>query len=453
MAQREIVADFVGQVLFKGAKNRLDIAQALSDEDVLTVGNIETSMDALEELAATDRNLFQKLWDIVKGILSALSGHKQTQRLVTDLEYIEKRFARVYDSVDINALFVRKNTSIQFSKEIHDYPYSMQTVIKEYLDSTDLRFVNFIEDARRETNKKRLEFMHFDFVNNINEKILNETQSILGFDISNYEIEINGESIHHIDRRHGEKGKQDQSMKNIHDMARAQYILTNADMVQQAINSKGEKATDSQYRDKNNNPSKILLFAKKINGTYCIALAAPESKKQTLHLKSMYFAKKIEDIQEFDADSPELTPKANLEISSIDSIDDIEPTVNTNSTQETENYSEDDQFSLGSPFDYAEELLSNPDNYELEIVRRQPERSVTQAKQPNTSNELPSNNSIPSKNDTVNTNSTQGNEKYSLQAENPKTIAELTPEDAITTIQFYFILQSNISPTRKGGLS
>ena len=37
-----------------------------------------------------------------------------------------------------------------------------------------------------------------------------------------------------------------------------------------------------------------------------------------------------------------------------------------------------------------QELLSNPDNIELNIKRRQPEGSATRANQPNTSNELPS---------------------------------------------------------------
>lgn len=39
-------------------------------------------------------------------------------------------------------------------------------------------------------------------------------------------------------------------------------------------------------------------------------------------------------------------------------------------------------------FDYVEELLSNPDNYDLEIKREQSTRSGTQEKRPTTSNEL-----------------------------------------------------------------
>ena len=57
----------------------------------------------------------------------------------------------------------------------------------------------------------------------------------------------------------------------------------------------------------------------------------------------------------------------------------------------------------GMPFDYAEEILSNPDNIELQIVRRPNERSATGEKHPNTSNELPSDNTIPQTPDEVNT--------------------------------------------------
>ena len=44
----------------------------------------------------------------------------------------------------------------------------------------------------------------------------------------------------------------------------------------------------------------------------------------------------------------------------------------------------------GMPFDYAEELLDNPNNFALDIKRRQSNESATREKHPNTSNELPS---------------------------------------------------------------
>ena len=64
-------------------------------------------------------------------------------------------------------------------------------------------------------------------------------------------------------------------------------------------------------------------------------------------------------------------------------------------------------------FDYAEELLSNPDNIELKIERRQPKGSATGANQPNTSNELPYSDSIRNPNGEVNT-------KFSLTTDERK---------------------------------
>ncbi len=63
----------------------------------------------------------------------------------------------------------------------------------------------------------------------------------------------------------------------------------------------------------------------------------------------------------------------------------------------------------GMPFDYVDELLSNPDNYELDIVKRQSEGSVVGKKHPNTSNELSSKNSIPQ-----NSQKSSGNSQKSL---------------------------------------
>ena len=99
-AQKEIVADFAGEVLFKGKANRDTVANALANEDMLTVGEIESTEDALEEIAKTDRNLLQRIVDVIKEFIRVLRGQPQTKSLVKDLEYIENRLARVYDSAD-----------------------------------------------------------------------------------------------------------------------------------------------------------------------------------------------------------------------------------------------------------------------------------------------------------------------------------------------------------------
>lgn len=113
-AEREIVADFGGEVLFKGSENRADIAQALSENDAEAIGSIEGRLDALEELKNDDRNLFKKLWDIIKDFIANLKGIPQNQRLVEDLEYIEQRMARVYNSKDTKKA-AKQSGGVQYS--------------------------------------------------------------------------------------------------------------------------------------------------------------------------------------------------------------------------------------------------------------------------------------------------------------------------------------------------
>lgn len=78
-----------------------------------------------------------------------------------------------------------------------------------------------------------------------------------------------------------------------------------------------------------------------------------------------------------------------------------------------------DTFRDGIPFDYAEELLSNPNNFELEIKQRQSSQSVTREKHPNTLSELSSNTNLPQNDNGVNSNSMQQAEENSR---NPKSI-------------------------------
>ena len=58
---------------------------------------------------------------------------------------------------------------------------------------------------------------------------------------------------------------------------------------------------------------------------------------------------------------------------------------------------EPDTIRNGEEFDYLDELLNNPDNKRLEIVKRQPARSATGERSPNASSKLPSGNSIAQK--------------------------------------------------------
>ena len=230
------------------------------------------------------------------------------------------------------------STGIKFSKKISEYPYNMQTVIKDYLNSVDNDIVIFVNDARLETNKKRLEYMHRD-IEISNRDILNEISQIVNLDVSKFKTRINGEAIKHIEKRHGANGAHDHSMKDANDIARVAYIFNNADNIEQTINSQGNIVYSEQYRTKDNKPSPVITISKKINGTYYIALAVPDSKKKCMHIESLFISNKKESVQEFDDNIPKLTPEASLESDSTNTVSQTDTDVNNNFTQNNSKYS------------------------------------------------------------------------------------------------------------------
>ena len=60
---------------------------------------------------------------------------------------------------------------------------------------------------------------------------------IVGFNVTDFGIALNGEGVHHIDRMHGKNGKHDHSMREEKDIARMQYIISNADKAEVTLKS------------------------------------------------------------------------------------------------------------------------------------------------------------------------------------------------------------------------
>ena len=95
-AEREAVADFVARTLFKD-KNA-DFIQAINDKNLKSVVESETDLDFFSEMAKTDRNLFQKIIDAIKDLIASIKGMSNLEK---DLQYLEERLSRVYESADM----------------------------------------------------------------------------------------------------------------------------------------------------------------------------------------------------------------------------------------------------------------------------------------------------------------------------------------------------------------
>ena len=112
-AEREAVADFVARTLFKGNTEDLRLAlKSDNGEDFVKLTAMPTDLALFEEMARTDRNLLQKFIDAIKDLIASIKGMPNLEK---DLQYIEERLARVYESADMKKTATESGVTIYSS--------------------------------------------------------------------------------------------------------------------------------------------------------------------------------------------------------------------------------------------------------------------------------------------------------------------------------------------------
>ena len=129
-AKREVIADFFGDVLFRGKQYRDNIAATLQKGSVINISDIDSGIDALTELAEQDRSLFQRLKDVISEIISWLKGEARNRTLVQDLEYLEKRLEWVYRSADSKKALRKAQSEVKNSIGVVENSQNLSQVNK-----------------------------------------------------------------------------------------------------------------------------------------------------------------------------------------------------------------------------------------------------------------------------------------------------------------------------------
>lgn len=118
---------------------------------------------------------------------------------------------------------------------------------------------------------------------------------------------VKANSIRHIIKDHGINGLADRSMSNVEDIARMGYVLRNFDDME-LLN-----AASKEYRDKNQRPAKMVKLSKRIDGTYYVVEAVPDTNAKRLAVVSAYIKKapvqQTENVQ---------APSSNVRNDSVD---------------------------------------------------------------------------------------------------------------------------------------
>ena len=203
---------------------------------------------------------------------------------------------------------IRKNSvedeSGRFSVGEEHTP-EMKKIIREYTDSVDSELVGFIQHALDDTADNSTVYK----IAKVNERNAVDVEKETGIDVRGYTHSIKTNDIRHISKRHGVDGIHDRSMRDIKDIARIGYVLENYDEVFK-LND-----TSAEYRDKQQRPAPTIKYRKRINGTYYVVEAVPDTKKRELKVIAAYIKpaeQQTEDVQ---------APPSNVRNASADAGD------------------------------------------------------------------------------------------------------------------------------------
>lgn len=154
-----------------------------------------------------------------------------------------------------------------------------QAVIEAYKNSVDDNLVQFYQYAKNDQRAGKYT------LNKVSERAADDIRNLTGQDVDGFKTTLDARQAWHINNDHGANGKSDQSMANDTDVARMQYVLDNYD------NAAYGGTTDAYWEPKangKNRRSPVVVFSKKVNGTYYVVEATPVTKAQSVYVVSAY---------------------------------------------------------------------------------------------------------------------------------------------------------------------
>lgn len=196
-----------------------------------------------------------------------------------------------------------QNTIIDTSPINHSP--EIQRSINEYVRSADGGLIQFLNKLRGLAKKTDSAWQNFS-VAPVSNTEADAIYALTGIDTEGFQHNLNGENLLlHIVDEHGENGKTDHNMRHDEDIARMGYVLKNYDEIELAHDKNGNLDLDNRYRDRNNNKSPKIVYKKKLDGTYYVVEAVPDSSRKLLQIITAYIGPQIEiGVPEFDPGTP-----------------------------------------------------------------------------------------------------------------------------------------------------
>ena len=165
----------------------------------------------------------------------------------------------------------------------------MEKTVKEYQESTDKGLVNFVQDIKSGALGNP-SAQNYSF-GRVSDRAAIDIGNLTGTDVTGYTHNIKGNAVEHIENRHGKSGEHDHSMTDINDLGRIGYILENYDDVKLLYRRDGVIERSSEFRSSNGEFAPLIIYEKRVNGTYYAVEAVPDAKAKKLQVVSAYIRK------------------------------------------------------------------------------------------------------------------------------------------------------------------
>ena len=162
--------------------------------------------------------------------------------------------------------------------------------VKRYQNSVDNRVLAFIHkwNGLKNADYKKRARVQLDTVS---ERAVSDLKSTVGVDATGYRHSIDGNVLQHIEKRHGKNGETDHSMANENDIVRISYVLGNYDEVQPALDKNGKQKYSALFKNADGSYAQLVIYSKRIDGTYYAVESAPDAAAHELHIISAYLVK------------------------------------------------------------------------------------------------------------------------------------------------------------------
>ena len=213
-----------------------------------------------------------------------LSAVVQKQAEGDKLTRAEKRLFRGSENAQNVAAEIKNGTSDAAEDSQLSLKKDIETIKQEYKKAVNPKIIDFVERVRNLKDKNVAGKIKIE-LSSVNEREVQDIKKLTGIDTSEYKRDMDGNTVIHVENRHGENGATDHSMSDVNDLARIEYVLENYDNIESAKDDNG------RYRDSDNKLSKSVVYSKRVNGNYYVVEAVPDSKAKTLHVVSAYKTK------------------------------------------------------------------------------------------------------------------------------------------------------------------